>query len=88
MDRNTTITIATAGAILGVGATLAAQHLLSSPTTASKSSKNSKIKTEDEVELKEDIRNGLEECIGDTPLILLKSLSAATGCEILGKAEV
>jgi len=37
---------------------------------------------------KEDIRNGLEECIGNTPLIRIKSLSDATGCEILGKAEV
>ncbi|KAI5812172.1 tryptophan synthase beta subunit-like PLP-dependent enzyme [Pyronema omphalodes] len=83
MDRNTTIGIATAGAILGVGATLAAQHFLSSSTAAS----NSKIGTEHDEELREDIRNGLEECIGDTPLILLKSLSAATGCEILGKAE-
>lgn len=37
---------------------------------------------------KEDIRNGIEECIGNTPLIRIKSLSDATGCEILGKAEV
>lgn len=36
----------------------------------------------------EDIRNGLEECIGNTPLIRIKCLSEATGCEILGKAEV
>ena len=38
--------------------------------------------------LKEDIRNGIEECIGNTPLIRIKSLSDATGCDILGKAEV
>ena len=38
--------------------------------------------------LKEDIRSGIEECIGNTPLIRIKSLSDATGCEILGKAEV
>lgn len=37
---------------------------------------------------KEDIRNGLEECIGNTPLIRIRSLSEATGCDILGKAEV
>ncbi|BBF92177.1 cysteine synthase A [Blastochloris tepida] len=33
------------------------------------------------------IRAGLVEAIGATPLIELKSLSAATGCRILGKAE-
>ncbi|KAA5595502.1 cysteine synthase A [Blastochloris sulfoviridis] len=33
------------------------------------------------------IRAGLVETIGATPLIELKSLSAATGCRILGKAE-
>ncbi len=34
-----------------------------------------------------DIRNGFIETIGNTPLIRLNSLSEATGCEILGKAE-
>jgi cysteine synthase A len=34
-----------------------------------------------------DIRNGFVETIGQTPLIRLNSLSEATGCEILGKAE-
>ncbi|KAL5390858.1 hypothetical protein PMIN06_005888 [Paraphaeosphaeria minitans] len=33
------------------------------------------------------IREGIEGCIGDTPLIKIKSLSEATGCEILAKAE-
>jgi cysteine synthase A len=33
------------------------------------------------------IRNGIIEAIGDTPLIKLKRLSEATGCNILGKAE-
>ncbi|KAF8424610.1 tryptophan synthase beta subunit-like PLP-dependent enzyme [Tirmania nivea] len=36
---------------------------------------------------REDIRNGIEDCIGNTPLIRIRSLSDATGCEILGKAE-
>lgn len=36
----------------------------------------------------EDIRNGLEECIGNTPLVRIKCLSEVTGCEILGKCEV
>jgi cysteine synthase A len=35
-----------------------------------------------------DIKEGIEGCIGDTPLIKIKSLSEATGCEILAKAEV
>jgi len=34
-----------------------------------------------------DIRNGFIETIGKTPLIRLNSLSEATGCDILGKAE-
>ena len=34
-----------------------------------------------------DIRNGLLETIGNTPLIRLPRLSEQTGCEILGKAE-
>jgi cysteine synthase len=34
-----------------------------------------------------DIRDGFIETIGNTPLVKLRRLSAATGCEILGKAE-
>ena len=34
-----------------------------------------------------EIRNGLVESIGNTPLIRLRGPSEATGCEILGKAE-
>lgn len=34
------------------------------------------------------IVDGIEGCIGNTPLFRIKSLSDATGCEILGKAEV
>ena len=34
------------------------------------------------------ILEGIEACIGNTPLIKIKSLSDATGCEILAKAEV
>src|SRR6202012_4195298 len=33
------------------------------------------------------LRNGIVEAIGNTPLIKLKRLSEATGCTILGKAE-
>ncbi len=34
-----------------------------------------------------DVRDGICESIGDTPLIRLKRVSEETGCEILGKAE-
>lgn len=34
-----------------------------------------------------EIRNGVEGSIGNTPLIRIKSLSDATGCDILAKAE-
>src|SRR5246127_2503041 len=33
------------------------------------------------------VRDGIIEAIGNTPLIKLKRISAATGCTILGKAE-
>lgn len=36
---------------------------------------------------KPDIPEGIEGCIGNTPLFKIKSLSEATGCEILAKAE-
>lgn len=35
-----------------------------------------------------DIKEGIEGCIGNTPLIRIKSLSDYTGCDILVKAEV
>lgn len=37
--------------------------------------------------LQDNIKVGIEGLIGNTPLIKLKSLSDATGCEILAKAE-
>ena len=33
------------------------------------------------------IGEGLESCVGNTPLFRIKSLSDETGCEILAKAE-
>jgi cysteine synthase A len=36
----------------------------------------------------EDIPDGIEACIGNTPLFRIRSLSEATGCEIFAKAEV
>jgi cysteine synthase len=45
--------------------------------------------TDDELEnLKEDIVDGVEGLIGTTKLVRIRSLSLATGCEILAKAEV
>ena len=35
-----------------------------------------------------DVPEGIEACIGNTPLFKIKSLSEATGCDILAKAEV
>ncbi|KAL8690027.1 MAG: hypothetical protein Q9224_004504 [Gallowayella concinna] len=34
-----------------------------------------------------EIAEGIEACVGNTPLFRIKSLSEETGCEILGKAE-
>ena len=38
-------------------------------------------------QMPEQIGEGLESCVGETPLFRIKSLSNATGCEILAKAE-
>lgn len=38
--------------------------------------------------LKTDVPEGIEACIGKTPLFKIKSLSEFTGCDILAKAEV
>lgn len=37
---------------------------------------------------KDEVPDGIESCIGNTPLFRIKSLSEATGCDILAKAEV
>jgi len=42
----------------------------------------------DETSLTEDIVDGVEGLIGNTKLVRIRSLSIATGCEILAKAEV
>jgi cysteine synthase len=36
---------------------------------------------------KQDVKQGVLGCIGNTPLMRIQSLSDATGCEILAKAE-
>jgi cysteine synthase len=35
----------------------------------------------------EDVKQGVLDCVGNTPLVRIKSLSDATGCDILAKAE-
>lgn len=35
-----------------------------------------------------EVGEGIEACVGNTPLFRIKSLSEETGCDILGKAEV
>ncbi|MES1192223.1 MAG: cysteine synthase A [Steroidobacter sp.] len=45
------------------------------------------MKTANDPLIGDGIRNGFADAIGNTPLIRLAHLSAATGCEILGKAE-
>ena len=35
-----------------------------------------------------EVPDGIEACIGNTPLFKIKSLSSETGCDILAKAEV
>lgn len=39
-------------------------------------------------EVVRDVPNGIEACVGNTPLFRIKSLSEETGCEIFAKAEV
>ncbi|RII07176.1 hypothetical protein CUC08_Gglean008144 [Alternaria sp. MG1] len=39
-------------------------------------------------EVADDVKEGIEGCIGNTPLIKIKSLSEFTGCDIFAKAEV
>jgi hypothetical protein len=47
-----------------------------------------KIPEDVESSLTEDIVDGVEGLIGNTKLVRIRSLSIATGCEILAKAEV
>ncbi|KAK9235984.1 tryptophan synthase beta subunit-like PLP-dependent enzyme [Lipomyces kononenkoae] len=47
-----------------------------------------RMASEDARTVKKDIRVGVEGLIGSTPLMKIKSLSEATGCEILAKVEM
>ncbi|CAZ84595.1 unnamed protein product [Tuber melanosporum] len=81
MQRYSQTTILLGGIAIGAGAVLVADWLSDRPSETPRERKSPPAKAT------EDIRNGLEECIGNTPLIRIKCLSEATGCEILGKAE-
>jgi cysteine synthase len=70
------------GVVIGTSAT----YLIINSNTASTSSSRS-CKNDDSV-LTEDIVDGVEGLIGNTKLARIHSLSIATGCEILAKAEV
>ena len=85
-----TTTIFVTGALL-------AYHLQRGPRKRHSQKRDSKsrdggggnfISTDNGVNVLAPIPQGIESCIGNTPLFKIKSLSDATGCEILGKAEV
>jgi cysteine synthase A len=68
------------GVVLGTSATyLTLNSAAKSPT---------RIPDDEESILSEDIVDGVEGLIGSTKLVRIRSLSLATGCEILAKAEV
>jgi len=69
---------------LGVAAGTSAAYLF---TTFSTDHSRRPV-SDDETSMKEDIVDGVEGLIGSTKLVRIRSLSQATGCEILAKAEV
>ena len=73
-----TLLLLSIGVALGTSAT----YLLTTRTRSRRAEEN------DETSLTEDIVDGVEGLIGNTKLVRIRSLSIATGCEILAKAEV
>ena len=79
---------------LGIALGASTSYLLSHTTDAHTSHSTIKIRAtreddNDQVSpLTEDIVDGIEGLIGNTKLVRIRSLSLATGCEILAKAEV
>jgi hypothetical protein len=69
---------------LGVAVGTSAAYLLTNFSTR----QSRRPISDDEISLKEDIVDGVEGLIGSTKLVRIRSLSQATGCEILAKAEV
>jgi len=56
--------------------------------TALYTSRSRRPVLDDDTSPQEDIVDGVEGLIGSTKLVRIRSLSQATGCEILAKAEV
>lgn len=70
--------VKTAGAVAATLISVAIASYFLCKTTQQKSSRRNKLQKR---------KNGIVAAIGNTPLIRINSLSNATGCEILGKAE-
>ncbi|CAG8605235.1 8488_t:CDS:2 [Ambispora gerdemannii] len=73
------------GLIVGVLMTLSTTFLISRRARRDTSSKSARLHSSEIAVNK--IVNGVEGIIGNTPMIKIRSLSEATGCEILAKAE-
>ncbi|BFZ63588.1 Cysteine synthase 2 [Saitoella coloradoensis] len=80
-DRSTLLTGLTIGVLLTLSASKLLRLLNFQP------SENTGIESHGKIAPEKDIRVGVEGLIGNTPLVKIKSLSEATGCEILAKAE-
>ncbi|WOH00179.1 hypothetical protein DCAR_0519537 [Daucus carota subsp. sativus] len=74
MTTSAAVTTAAAASSIALLAYFLSKFYNSNHSSASSSSEN-------------ELKNGLIEAIGNTPLIRINSLSQATGCQILGKAE-
>lgn len=70
--------VKTAGAVAATLLSVSIASYFLCKTTQQKSSRRNKLQKR---------KNGIVAAIGNTPLIRINSLSNATGCEILGKAE-
>ncbi|EEP76702.1 cysteine synthase 2 [Uncinocarpus reesii 1704] len=78
-----------AGAILAIHLKAVYHHVsgCQDPVKDNKEHESGKISGSSLTRQPPPIADGIEGCIGNTPLLRIKSLSEATGCEILAKAE-
>jgi len=77
------------GIALGASTTyLLSHHPRTSRATSTIRTPRPQDDVDSETALTEDIVDGIEGLIGSTKLVRIRSLSLATGCEILAKAEV
>ncbi|RIA79016.1 tryptophan synthase beta subunit-like PLP-dependent enzyme, partial [Glomus cerebriforme] len=75
------------GLLIGVILTLSTNSFINWWKRKNQDNKNAhELKSPSDIR-SQDIADGIEGLIGNTPLMKIKSLSDATGCEILGKAE-